>query len=29
VSAVTGQGLSHLVGAVARELAQVREEAPA
>ena len=29
VSAVTGQGLSHLVGAVAEELAQVREEMPA
>src|SRR5689334_18700516 len=29
VSAVTGQGLSQLVGAVAEELARVREEAPA
>jgi GTP-binding protein len=29
VSAVTGQGLSHLVGAVAEELAYVRAEAPA
>jgi GTP-binding protein len=29
VSAVTGQGLSHLVGAVAEELAHVREELPA
>jgi GTP-binding protein len=29
VSAVTGQGLSHLVGAVAQELARVREEMPA
>jgi GTP-binding protein len=29
VSAVTGQGLSHLVGAVAGQLAEVREEAPA
>ena len=29
VSAVTGQGLSHLVGAIVEELARVREEAPA